>query len=410
MIVLLAAVGIVGGPWLVTRWLVERDAGAARRAVDSGRLDDASAALERWLSSAPRSGEAHYVKARIAWARGDLGTVHQEIERARVAGLSPQAELDRLWGLLLVRTNQTAKAEPFLRRAFDDRVGPDPEVAEALVRIYLGSFRLADAGTVLDRWAHDVPQDARPYLLRTEVQMRTGEAADVVIASYREALQRDPDLDQARLGLADMLRSIHRNAEAADEYARYTARKPDDPLGYLGAGQNALEAGDEVEATRRLDQALALAPRDTVVLEARAAVDVRARRFKSALEYIDRAVKVDPFDRANRYQRMLVLTQLGRKADADAERQAIDKLRKDRAEFDRISRELVKSPLDAALRSAAAQWLMTHGHEQEAIEWANLVLAADPSHPAMNRLLADYYRKNGQIGLADLHEARAQPH
>ena len=200
----------------------------------------------------------------------------------------------------------------------------------ALVRIYLGSFRLADAGTVLDRWAHDVPRDARPYLLRTEVQMRTGEAADVVIGSYREALVRDPELDQARLGLADMLRAIHRNAEAAEEYARYMARKPDDPLGYLGAGQNALEAGDLAEATRRLDQALALAPRDTTVLGARAAVDVRARRFGSALEYIDRAVKVDPFDRANRYQRMLVLTQLGKKADADAERQALDRIRKDR--------------------------------------------------------------------------------
>ena len=319
----------------------------------------------------------------------------------------PWEPLDRLGGLLLARTNQTSKAEPFLRRAFDERVGPDPEVALALVRIYLGSFRLADAGTVLDRWARDVPGDARPYLLRTEVQMRTGEAAEVVIGSYREALVRDPELDQARLGLADMLRAVHRNAEAAEEYARYMARKPDDPLGYLGAGQNALETGDEAEAIRRLDRALALAPRDTTVLGARAAVDVRARRFRSALEYIDRAVKVDPFDRANRYQRMLVLTQLGKKADADAEHQALDRIRKDRAEFDRISRELVKSPLDPKLRAAAAQWLMTHGHEQEAIDWANLVLAADPAHPAMNRLLADYYRKSGQIGLADLHEARA---
>ena len=52
---------------------------------------------------------------------------------------------------------------------------------------------------------------------------------------------------------------------------------------------------------------------------------------------------------------------------------------------------------------------MTHGHEEEAIEWAELVLAANPSHPAMNRLLADYYRKSGQVGLANLHEALASP-
>ncbi len=138
-------------------------------------------------------------------------------------------------------------------------------------------------------------------------------------------------------------------------------------------------------------------------------MEVQARRFSSALEYLDRAVKADPFDYTNCHQRMLVLTQLGRKAEADAERQALDRIRKDRAEFDRISNALVQSPLDPELRSAAAQWLMTHGHQEEAIEWANLVLAANPSHPAMNRLLADYYRKNGQIGLANLHEALAPP-
>jgi hypothetical protein len=52
---------------------------------------------------------------------------------------------------------------------------------------------------------------------------------------------------------------------------------------------------------------------------------------------------------------------------------------------------------------------MTHGHEQEAVEWANLVLASDPSQPAMNRLLADYYRKTGQLGLANHHEVLAAP-
>ena len=52
---------------------------------------------------------------------------------------------------------------------------------------------------------------------------------------------------------------------------------------------------------------------------------------------------------------------------------------------------------------------MAHGHEEEAIDWAKLVLAAEPSHPAMNRLLADYYRRRGQLGLANFHEALAPP-
>jgi tetratricopeptide (TPR) repeat protein len=146
----------------------DRDAATARRALADGRLDRASAALDRWLKSSPRSAEAHYLKARIAWARHDLGTVHQELERARTLGYPPGL-MARLTGLFLARTHQTAEAEPLLRRAFDEGRQPDPEVAEALARIYLGSFRLHEAGAVLDRWAREVPRDARPDLLRTEV-------------------------------------------------------------------------------------------------------------------------------------------------------------------------------------------------------------------------------------------------
>ena len=229
------------------------------------------------------------------------------------------------------------------------------------------------------------------------------------IASYREALRRDPNLDQARYGLAGMLRTNHRNAEAAVEYAAYLARKPEDPLGYLGAGQNALEMGDEDQAIRWLDRALTLAPRNPVILAARAMVEIRDHRFATALDYLDRAVKADPFDHANRYQRMLVLTNLGRKAEAEAEREAVERLRKDQEEFGRIRNALIGAPQDAELRGEAARWLMTHGHEEEAIEWANMVLATQPSHPAMNRLLADYYRKKGQLGLANFHQAHAAP-
>jgi tetratricopeptide (TPR) repeat protein len=389
-------------------WRADRNAATARRALAEGRLVEASEALERWLKSSPRSAEAHYLKARIAWARHDLGTVQQELDRAEVLGYPPGL-MARLAGLFLARTNQTALAEPLLRRAFDEGRGPDPEVAEALARVYLGSFRMTDAQLVLDRWIREVPQDALPYFLRTEVEMRTSQEPEVVIGSYREALRRDPELDQARFGLAEMFRAQHRNTEAAEEYTRYLARKPDDPMGYLGAGRNALEMGDLDQAARWLDRGLALAPRSPELLGARAAVEANAQRFSSALDYLDRAVQADPFDHANRYQRMLVLTKLGKRADADTERRAVDRIRKDQAEFERIIKALNRSPLDPELRSAAAQWLMSHGHEQEAIEWANLVLAGNPSHPAMNRLLADYYRKTGQIGLANLHEALAPP-
>lgn len=78
-------------------------------------------------------------------------------------------------------------------------------------------------------------------------------------------------------------------------------------------------------------------------------------------------------------------------------------------EFQRISDALVVAPVDPELRSRMARWLMSHGHEDEAVDWARLVLADRASDPVMNRLLADYYRRRGQTGLANFHESVASP-
>jgi len=383
------------------------DARRTRRAFADGQLDDAASAAQRWLSSSPSSAEAHYYNARIAWAQDDLATTDAELGRARALGFSWRP-LNRLRGLLLARTNETTEAETLLRQEIDSAGKPDPEVAEALARIYMGTFRLIAAQEVLDRWARAVPDDPRPLLLQADIDIRNKANPEVVIARYRAALSRNPHLDRARFGLAEQLRSNHQFAEALNEYTAYLGQRPDDPLGYLGAGQAALEDGNESEAVRLLDRALALAPADPVALAARATVEFRHARFESALHYLDLALKSDPFDRANRNQRMLTLSRLGRRAEAEIERGALERLQRDQEQFAQIIGDLRAKPLDQDLRTQAACWLMKHGHEDEAVDWANLVLKSDPSHPILNHLLADYYRKQGQPGLANLHEARAR--
>ncbi len=407
MIVALAVLVLAGAATVAVRFL-DRNAKTVRRALADGRLDEASAVLDRWLHSNPRSAEAHFLKARIAWERDDLATVHDELERARALGY-PDRDMAGLLGLLLARTNQSSQAEPYLRTAFEGSRTTDPRVADALARIYLGTFRLKEAEAVLDRWSRDVPPDARPYLLRTEIDRRMSYSPGTLIDDYREALRRDPGLDRARLGLAEMLRGAHRNAEAAEEYSTYLARKPDDPLGYLGAGQNAIEMGEFDRAVRWLDRSLELAPRNPVTLAARASVELRRNRFETALGFLDRAVEADPFDQTNRYQRMLVLMKLGRRDQAESERRAVERIRAEQREFQGIRDALLASPVDNDLRSRAARWLMAHGHEDEAVDWARLVLADHSSDPAMNRLLADYYRRHGQTGLANFHESQAAP-
>src|SRR6516165_2255303 len=68
IVVLITAIA-AGSFWMVGRLAVERQARRARGALAAGRLEEAARALAHWLSSAPQSGEAHYLAARLAWAR-----------------------------------------------------------------------------------------------------------------------------------------------------------------------------------------------------------------------------------------------------------------------------------------------------------------------------------------------------
>ncbi len=319
-VLILVTAGIMG-IWLrgeVTAW---RQARTVRRALDEGHLDEAAAVIEHWLKTEPRSAEAHYLRARLAWGQSDFRSAFEELTQARTLGYQAQA-MAGLRGLLMARANQSSEAEPLLRQALEGSREFDPDVANALTRIYLSEFRLGRATEVLDRWLREAPGDARPYLLKTEIDIRTGAEPEVIIASYRAARERDPTLDQAWLGMADQLRIDHRNMEAAEAYKTFLTRKPNDPAGFLGAGKNALEMGEEDTAVSYLDRAMAIAPQDPVVLGARAWAEVVRGHHETALGYFDRAVKIDPFDLGNREQRMRLLALLGKKAEADAERGA----------------------------------------------------------------------------------------
>ncbi len=354
--VLLLILAIMAGLHWREITLVGHDLQIASKAFGDGRMEDATLAVDRSLRLLPNSAEAHYLKARIAWAQNDLFTAEQELARARAIGYE-WAPFVRLSGLLLARAKKTSEAETLLRQALVSSSDPDPEVKNALTRLYLETFQLGEAAALLDQWMHELPHDARPYLLRVEIDKRSQAQPEVIIARYRAALDRDPSLHQARFGLAGQLRLMNRYVEAAVEYNAYLSVKPDDPLGLSGAGQNALELGDLGEAIRLLDRALSFAAHDPEILAARATIELRQSRWEAALDYINQAVAADPFDHGNRYQRMLIFSRLGKKDEAVLERQAVDKLKTEQARFSQIRSDLLRNPLDPKLRSEAGAGL-----------------------------------------------------
>lgn len=389
------------------RALVAREARAARVAAASGSYAVAQAAIDRWLRYSPGATEPLLLRIRIAIARGRLPEAVELYKKVRSDHRDAGPDIELVGAILAAKVGRLDQAGPILSREFLAAKGPDPLLDEALAKFYLENYDFLRALTVIGRWTADAPHDPKPYLWRTEINARRGDQTDLLIADYREALRRDPDLAAARLGLADQLRKIHRGDEAAAEYAVYIALRPADPAGHLGAGQNALESGDDAAAARHLDRAEVLDPRSALAHKTRAGAALLHGDTKGALAHLDRAVALAPYDLSIRNNRSTVLARLGRPEAARAERAAADRLRAENEQLTSLQSRLFLKPDDLELQLRIARWLLDHGQDRAGVQWAEKVLKERPGEPGASRLLADYYRSHANPGLANFYQLDA---
>ena len=68
IVAVLVTLASAAAVWLYIGMQDRRQARAARQALHQGQLDEASRLLDRWLGNRPQAAEAHYLKARLAWA------------------------------------------------------------------------------------------------------------------------------------------------------------------------------------------------------------------------------------------------------------------------------------------------------------------------------------------------------
>lgn len=397
---------LAGGYWLGSRMVSEYRAGRARLAIVERRFDDARLILTKWKSQWPRDPEPYYLQAKIDVAEDHPKEALVSCEKAIELGIDIE-RIHVLQAIIFARSGNFERAEASLRKAFDGATGPEPDIDEALARVYLGTFRLVDAATVIDRWTKDAPEDARPYLWRIEVDGRRDVEPNILLQSYRAAILRDPNLIKARLGLANKLRELRRVEESEAEYEALLAIAPRSIEGLVGAGQNALQKGDIQAAIRYYEVALALDPNEPAALREMAIVDMRQNRPESARDRLATVVGLDPYDPEARYNYSQALRLTGETEKADAEQRINERLKKEHRRMSDLRKALVAKPDDLDLRNEAAQWLLEHGHEQEGLEWTTLILKETPGHKPTCRLLADYYQKKGNAGLANFYKIAA---
>ncbi len=314
-----------------------------------------------------------------------------------------RTKLEVLQAVYDARGGRAGAAEPILQRAFLEGWEPRAEVARELARIYLASYRLTQAAEVVDRYRVLMPSDPEPYLWSNEIASRSGGTPAILIRNYRAALERDPGLDKARLGLAEQLGKDRRFDEAEREYRAYLARNPRDATALVGMGRNAFQMGEIDKAIRDFEAALAVDPRQVDALKELAQLDMRFGRFAQGRRRLEQLVQIEPFNHEIRYSYAQSLRFAGDVERARAEGELAARLRKEEEETVQLRARIIADPGDLASRLQVARWMLNHGHADEGLKWTREILRADPHHAPTHQALADYYAAHGEPGLANYH-------
>jgi tetratricopeptide (TPR) repeat protein len=268
-------------------------AAAAQEALRKGDNASAIKSLEKLEKLEPSMAEIH----------ANLATTYYFVGRyddaAREAGealkLKPSLTHAHLFlGLSLAESNRCQQALPYLEE--DYRRAPDPQMKHALgtdgVRCAMSLGQADRAVEFLRGLSHDFPDDPDLLYLSSHVY------SDLATRASQRLLTTAPESYQAHQFNAEVLELQGKSGEAADEYRRVLALRPNlagihYQLGNLfltgERGPHTLE-----EARAEFEEELRIDPRNAAAEYELGEMARQAREWSEAIEHFRRASSLDP--------------------------------------------------------------------------------------------------------------------
>jgi tetratricopeptide (TPR) repeat protein len=379
LVAFLVGLVVVAGVLLFPHLRALYHARAADRAIERWDFDEARAHLAVCVATWPDSAPTRLLAARTARRAGHLDEAEQHLTRLQSRhGPSQQTALE--WALLGVERGDVEKAEPYLKST----VGPDhpdaPIVYEALARGYLMTDRLGDVLECTDRWLEVRPGDTHALFYRGRAWERLSHWPEAA-AAHRQAIEADPDNDDARLHLAQLLLTIDLDAaQALEQFERVRARRPSDADALLGLARCQKELGHPDAARDLLDGLLAARPDHPRALAERGRLALDEGDNTGAERWLRRAVALAPEDAEALHGLIGALRGQGKQDEAKALEPRFNQLSADLNRYPDVVRAVAKDPFNLALRVEAAELCQRLGRKNDAKRWALTALRIDPSN------------------------------
>lgn len=314
----------------------------------SGRLDEASAALERARQLAP--------------------------EQASI-----QRELARLLLLRAQRAKQEAKPEQAL--ALLGRVEeaePEPAELRSVAALYAELGELGQARRAVETWLGVEPTNVEALTLAGELGERAGDVGQA-LQYFERALQLDSDRLPALRGAGFLLQSDGKPRAAAEKFVRALRLDPSArDIGVAAVACARAVSEDEV-SERLLRELVRLLPKDASARRELAIVLARRALVAEGLEQVEVGLSIDPEDAAGYVAKANLLIQAGRPKDALAA----------------AARALEISPGQSDALRALGLARAGSGETRDALEPLEAAYREQPS-PELARRLATLHVQQGQ--------------
>jgi len=215
------------------------------------------------------------------------------------------------------------------RAAFEEAIRIDPEYALAwagLTYVFVDTYWYHDNRTIWIERAQDASTKAvelAPHLAESHgargLALRVQESFAEAEIEFKKAMEINPQLFEPIHFFAQMLRSMERFDESAEMFVKAAAARPEDYQA-IALASNMFEAtGDienEISANKevlvRTARALQLNPADSRALVLGALAHFRAGDSGTAVEWIEKAYKLDPESASTAYNSACLYAKIGK--------------------------------------------------------------------------------------------------
>jgi predicted Zn-dependent protease len=347
----------------------------------------------------------------------------QAARAARRAGRYPDAERHlracrRLQGpsdarlledaLLTAQRGNLAGVERYLLSFRPDHADA-PLILEVLVPAYLEARRRPEALRGMVQLLRPQPDHAPALVWRGRVKEQFFDSPPQAIEDYRRALELDPDNDEARLRLAEVLVAADEAAEALPHFERLRERQPWNPPVFLGLARCRHAAGQLDEAEELLEAVLSRYPQDAPALTERGQLALEQGRTAEAERWLRQALAVAPANPLANYALAQCLQRDGRLNEAEKYLKTFRRIEADVRRLKQLVPQVLRAPHDPALRYEVGMIFLNNHRTEDGLAWLAGALREDPRHRPTHRALAEHYERAGNAALAARHRGLAIP-